>query len=238
VAAVSALDPLRDDLRAPAVVATGRALLAAIAEGLRPSRQGSFAERLWTALTDDPLAGSRLLDRALGLLADDGITAPVLAARLAASARAHPYAVVAAGLAVLDSPRHRIASAAVHRLLASAAQEGPGAVVSRVLAEGRGLPGFRQSTELHTDPRAQALLEWIAVDPPDAQRWRSVTDFIAASARGTPLPPGLDLALAALTFTSGMAPDAGEAILAVARIAGLIAHAIEEYAEPPDRFLP
>jgi citrate synthase len=240
VAGIAAIDPLRDDLRTPAVIATARALLAAISEGLRESGGGlgSYAERLWMALSPGPLNGARVLERTLSLLADDGVTAPALAARLAASARAHPYAVVSAGLAVLDSPRHRVASAPVHRLLVSAADEGPGAVVSRVLAEGRGLPGFRVSPDVHGDPRPQALLEWIAADPPDEQRWQSVTEFIASSARGSPLPPGLDLALGALTFTSGMAPDAGEAILAIARIAGWIAHAIEEYAEPPDRFLP
>ncbi len=41
-----------------------------------------------------------------------------------------------------------------------------------------------------------------------------------------------DLALAAITLRYRMVPDATETIFAVARIAGWVAHAIEEYREP------
>ncbi|MET9634461.1 citrate/2-methylcitrate synthase [Lentzea sp. NPDC006480] len=48
--------------------------------------------------------------------------------------------------------------------------------------------------------------------------------------------PNIDLALAQLGVMFEMAPDAGEAIFAIARIVGWIAHAMEEYAEPGLRF--
>jgi citrate synthase len=41
--------------------------------------------------------------------------------------------------------------------------------------------------------------------------------------------PNVDFALAALVAAAGMSAGAGEAIFAVARIAGWLAHAIEEY---------
>ena len=41
--------------------------------------------------------------------------------------------------------------------------------------------------------------------------------------------PNVDLALGALTDCFGLAPRRAEAIFAIARTAGLIAHALEEY---------
>jgi citrate synthase len=50
--------------------------------------------------------------------------------------------------------------------------------------------------------------------------------------------PNVDLALAAMTVAAGMPPDGGEVTMAVARTAGWLAHAIEEYSESPLRFRP
>ena len=52
------------------------------------------------------------------------------------------------------------------------------------------------------------------------------------------LHPHIDFALAAFTLQNIMPPDAGEAIFAVARTAGWLAHALEEYADRPNRFRP
>ena len=52
-----------------------------------------------------------------------------------------------------------------------------------------------------------------------------------AEARRRALPaPNIDFALATLASVGGMIPGAGEAIFAVARAAGWLAHALEEYA--------
>ena len=48
----------------------------------------------------------------------------------------------------------------------------------------------------------------------------------------------VDFALASFAFVSGMCDGAGEAIFAVARSAGWLAHAIEEFEERPLRFRP
>lgn len=198
--------------------------------------EGTLAARLWPALTASPPRPTAL-DAALTLLADHELTAPTLAARVAASTRAHPYAVVAAGLAAVDGPLHGSATAAAHRALVEAAQEGSGAVLARLFAEGRSLPGHHP---LHPDgdPRGRRLFELVAADPPDARRWAVVEDFLAVGRRGTHRPPTVDFALAALTYTAGMDAGAGEAVFALARSAGWIAHALEEYAEDPQRFRP
>jgi citrate synthase len=49
-------------------------------------------------------------------------------------------------------------------------------------------------------------------------------------------PRNCDLALAALSWGTGMAPDAGRTIFTVARVAGWTAHYQEELGERPLRF--
>ena len=56
-----------------------------------------------------------------------------------------------------------------------------------------------------------------------------------AAAHGVP-PPNCDLALAALSWGTGMPPDAGRTIFTVARVAGWTAHYQEELSERPLRF--
>jgi citrate synthase len=48
--------------------------------------------------------------------------------------------------------------------------------------------------------------------------------------------PNVDFALAALAEAGGLAADAGEAVFAIARSAGWLAHALDEYAEPAVAF--
>jgi citrate synthase len=58
-----------------------------------------------------------------------------------------------------------------------------------------------------------------------------VAEAVASEARKRALPePNIDFALAALAGVAGMIPGAGEAVFAVARVAGWLAHALEEYA--------
>ncbi|ESU48169.1 Citrate synthase [Streptomyces sp. HCCB10043] len=62
--------------------------------------------------------------------------------------------------------------------------------------------------------------------------------MVATTARHAPLHANIDLALAVLSVSRGMAADAGETVFAVSRTAGWIAHALEEYGERPLRIRP
>ncbi|NVI89846.1 citrate/2-methylcitrate synthase, partial [Actinomadura sp. BRA 177] len=59
----------------------------------------------------------------------------------------------------------------------------------------------------------------------------AAADAVLAEAERRRLPaPNVDFALAALGAVAGLVPGAGEAVFAVARTTGWLAHALEEYA--------
>ena len=244
VVAAAPLDAFRVHLRREQVARAGRRLIAAIAEGLpssraQSSRRGRIARRLWTRLAPPraPAALEPVLNAALVLLADHGLATSTLAARVAASVRADPYAVVGAGLAAVGGPYHGAASGPVHQLLLDAeVPERAAEVVAERLRDGRRLSGLGHPLYPDGDPRAVELLDQLRASVPDAPRLQTVEAVLEVLERHTPEHPNVDFGLAALTFVAGMPKGAGETIFAMARIAGWLAHAIEEYAEPALRF--
>ena len=85
------------------------------------------------------------------------------------------------------------------------------------------------------DPRFDALYR-LAEPVLSEDRRALVRDVITlAAAHDVPLA-NCDLALAALTWGTGMLPDTGRTIFAVARVAGWTAHYLEELTERPLRF--
>ncbi|WP_276205981.1 citrate/2-methylcitrate synthase, partial [Streptomyces neyagawaensis] len=202
---------------------------------------GPLAHRLWARLSGraPDEAALRALDTALGLLADHDLAASTLAVRVAASARAHAYAAVSAGLGALEGPLHGSASALAHRLLTDVLDQGSAVpVIAEELRSGRGIPGLGHRLYTGEDPRARALFALLADMPRAAPALAAARDIVSTAARHTPLHANVDLALAVLTASCGMPPTAGETIFAVARTAGWIAHALEEYGERPLRMRP
>jgi citrate synthase len=249
VAAIAAAtaDPLRFDLSEDAVLGTARTLIPTLVAALPPMTgarhddNGPLARRLWTRLSGrrPDEASLRVLDTALGLLADHDLAASTLAVRVAASARAHAYAAISAGLGVIEGPLHGAASGLAHRMLLEVLDQGDAApVVADELRAGRRVPGLGHRLYSGEDPRASALFALLADVPGAESALAAARDVVATTARHTPLHANVDLALAVLTVSSGMPATAGETIFAVARTAGWIAHAMEEYGERPLRMRP
>jgi citrate synthase len=249
VAAIAAAvsDPLRFDLSEEAVLGTARTLIptlvAALPPVLRDRRRddGPLAHRLWTRLSGrkPDEASLRTLDTALGLLVDHDLAASTLAVRVAASAHAHAYAAVSAGLGVLEGPLHGAASGLAHKLLLDVLDRGDAApVIAEELRAGRRIPGLGHRLYPGEDPRARVLFALLEEIPRAEPALLAARDIVATTARHTPLHANVDLALAALTASSGMPSTAGETIFAIARTAGWIAHALEEYGERPLRMRP
>jgi citrate synthase len=249
VAAASSADPLRYDTRGAAVLATAAALLATMVEALPrtdggaadaadvPDRAGEdppLAARLWARLTPRaPTKGLlRALDAALVVLVDHDLAVSTVAARTAASARAHPYAVVSTGLSAMEGPLHGAASTLAYDVLGECLEGDPRLVVAEHLRAGRALPGFGHGLYPEGDPRASLLLELLGKDLAAAAVVGAVQRLTAASG----LQPNIDLALAALAHAAGMPRDAGEVVFSLARSVGWVAHALEEYDETPLRF--
>lgn len=239
VPALAAADPLRLHLDPPAVIAAARSLIAGMVDCL-PAVQngmaapgGTIAERLVPRLCPaDPGPGLvRALGAALVLLADHELAASTLAARVAASMRADPYAVVATGLGAVGGALHGGASFGAEVMLRSASRPAEVArVVGDLLRRGERVPGFGHFVYRGRDPRAAALMELVREAAPRSERL-AVADAVIAEAHRRALPePNIDFALAALAVVAEMIPGAGEAVFAVARAAGWLAHALEEYA--------
>ncbi|MFF8556950.1 citrate synthase [Streptomyces sp. NPDC015501] len=246
VTAAAATDALRFDLSPEAVLNSARGLIPTLVAALPtlgdPAPEGSsLARELWSRLTAEPADAPSLavLDAALALLIDHDLAASTLAARVAASARAHPYAVVSAGLGVLEGPLHGAASGLAHRMLQEAVDRGSAVpVVADHLRTGRRVPGLGHRLYRGEDPRATLLFDLLARTPRAAAALAAAREVVATTARHAPLHANVDLALAVLSVSRGMAADAGETVFAVARTAGWIAHALEEYGERPLRIRP
>jgi citrate synthase len=192
----------------------------------------SIAARLAARLCPRPEQPGLMavLQAALVLLADHELAASTLAARVAASVRADPYAVVATGLGAVGGALHGGASLGAELMLAAACEPSDAArVVGELIRRGERIPGFGHFVYKTGDPRSVLLLSMIAGLAPDSPRL-AVADAVLAEVRRRGLPePNIDFALAALADATGMIRGAGEAVFAVARSAGWLAHALEEY---------
>ena len=241
VPALAATDPLRLHLDHPAVAAAAQAMIAGMVDSLpdpgRPPASsigrpaGDIASRLWGKICAAEAGGLlAALRAALVLLADHELAASTLAVRVAASVRADPYAAVATGLGALGGPLHGGASLGAEAMLAAAAVPQDAApVVGDLLRRTGRVPGFGHFVYRAGDPRAVCLLGLVARGAPGSARL-AVAQAVLAEMRRRALPePNIDFALAVLADVAGMISGAGEAVFAVARTAGWIAHALEEY---------
>jgi len=247
VAAVAAADEARGDLRPATVQRKARTMLGVFARTPLPlgtvpvaDEPASVASELWprlSALKPTP-ARLRALDAALVLLADHELATSTLAARVAASTRANPFACVLAAIGAVSGPLHGRAAIGTHRVLAEALATGnAAAAVEGALEANDRIPGMGHPLYPGIDPRATALLDRVdAVANPSAARTIDAVRQRAVDATG--LEPNVDFALGALALAGSMPFGATEGIFATARTAGWVAHVLEEYEERPLRYRP
>jgi citrate synthase len=257
VVMVGAHDPLRADLRPEAVVRTARRVAASMVNvlpppdggtvavepgpgrlvlGDGPARAGSMAERLAFRLSPVPTDQLvRGVNAALILLADHELATSTMAVRVAASTRADICDALLAGLGTVAGPLHGGASQLAFSLLVEAERNGVEQALNDTLRWQGFLPGFGHTVYKKGDPRFAVLWEMFTQLAP-ATNIGVARSLIALAGEHSIPRPNVDLALAAMAWATGMPPDAGRTIFAVARVAGWVAHYLEELGERPLRY--
>lgn len=238
ITAAAGADPYRfgRDLRATAHRAAG--IVALLVESLpgptgpHHDQTASVAGRLWARLSgrERTPEEEEALNAALVLLADHELATSTLAARLAASTWADIYRVVTAGLAVAGGPLHGSAGDQVVAFLRHAIDDGLEETLGDFLEQGKSVPGFGHVLYEGRDPRFEVLFDAISTAWPESELLETVRELVEAVGREASSSfPNIDLALGALALGADMREGAAEAIFALARSAGWIAHGLEEY---------
>jgi citrate synthase len=111
-------------------------------------------------------------------------------------------------------------------------------VIGERLRRGERIPGLGHKIYRRVDPRAEILLGLIRNQPLPPQRWEVVEDTVALLRNRFTHVVNIDFALGALVWAAGLDLESAECLFAIARSAGWVAHAIEEYGEEPLRFRP
>lgn len=201
-----------------AAAVAGRALdragvAATLADGWRPRGRGAHAA----------------LSAALVLCADHELNVSTFAARCVASAEATPWDAAIAGLAAAKGRRHGGEAFRLEALLRESAAVGPAAAVAAWLRRGERLPGFGHRLYPAGDPRGVELLALAERTAPASPALRRVLALRTAARELTGELPNVDFGLAALAAALRLPAGAPQALFALGRTIGWVAHAIEEY---------
>lgn len=223
------------DLRPVAVRRAGGqilSLLVGVACGRPPAAGLEVARRLQEAWLPRTPKAAALLDAALIVYADNGLSPSTFTARCVASAGSSPYAVVGAGIAALQGAKHGGASQRAEALLREATHPGGArrAVADR-LRRGEAVPGFGHPLYPEGDPRARMLLDLLAQKAPRSRELEVACNLAAAVDELMGQRPNVDFAVVTLCRVLALPEGGPLTLLALGRTAGWIAHALEQYDE-------
>ena len=232
LALAAAHDPLAFDLTPASVAATGLRILRLLTRAAIGADPGTLT--IDAALARAWKSGSRGADvvrAALVLCADHELNVSSFTARCVASSGSHPYAVVIAGLAALEGPKHGGASIRAESMLASVRQARPlRAAVGARLRRGEPIDGFGHPLYREGDPRARLLLDLLAERYGKSPELRFVREFARAAGEMTGEHPNVDFGLAATARVLNLPPGSPFTLFAIGRTVGWLGHAIEQYA--------
>lgn len=229
----AARDPAAYDLRPAAVARTGARIMRLLVGGATGMPTGDgLARALQRGWAPREPGAAALLDAALILCADHELSASTFAARCVASTGATPYAVVAAGLAAAGGSQHAGRCEWVEALLREVGIAGAARpVLLGRLRRGEPVPGFDHSLYPGGDPRGALLLRLVEAAYPTAPDLALIRAVIAAAAELLGDQPTVEYGLVALARALDLPTGAPQALFALGRVLGWIAHALEEYGD-------
>ncbi len=192
--------------------------------------QGDTARALLVALggrTTEASIGA--VREALILSADHELNASTFSARVAASAHASLPACLLAALATLSGPLHGAATARVEALASAIGKpEKAAEEVRSRLERGEPVPGYGHPLYQNGDPRGRRLLDLAVEVGPRAKVVRTLSAVTSAMALAARDKPTLDVGLVAIAAALNLRRGAPLAIFATGRLAGWVAHVIEQ----------
>jgi citrate synthase len=226
--------------RAPAVAAgawratTGR-------DPVRADPELGFAERfLHLVVGSVPDADAvRAFDRILTCYSEHELPNSTFAARVVASTWSDLYGAATAAVASLKGPLHGGANeASAHLLLELQAKGGvarAGAEIKERLSRGERIMGFGHRVYMRRpDPRAELLdeeLPALAARRPDGEELLQIAEAVrTVMLEEKGLYPNTDFPIGIALYLLGIPIELDTPIFYCARVAGLMAHAIEEHA--------
>ncbi len=200
-------------------------LAAAVMAGVEPSAQPvhKLVARAWAP---GHKHAEDLIRRALVLLADHELNASTFAARVAASTGISLYDAVIAGMVALKGPRHGGVGPLAAKLLDTFLEGDIAAIVRERVALGERFPGFGHMVYAKGDPRAQHLLSVLIKLGADRRLTVEIPERIAEA---TGAFANIDYAQAVMRRFLGLPQGSETTLFAIARVAGWIAHASEQF---------
>ncbi len=237
VATVAQTDELRFGATPDAELERARALIRLLAERSGPfadrahKQYASIASTLGLSLRGSPLSTEEeaAVNMALVLSADHELNASTFAARIAASAGCDLYACVCAALATLSGPRHGGACDRVEAMLSDI--ETPERAAAQLRARqsrGEPVPGFEPMAYPAGDPRGPPLVAAALRVSRQRSRMAVIEATVNAAAKHTSESPSIDFGLVAVARALGFGPGSAGAMFAVGRMAGWVAHVLEQ----------
>lgn len=182
--------------------------------------EGPIHVRVGSAWGLDAKAQSALR-RALVLLSDHELNPSTFAVRVCASTGASLPAALLSGMATLSGPKHGGVATLAHDALRAAYTGHLEAFLEENTGQDAYTYGFGHPLYPEGDPRAAHLLQQIPQGAPERIAVRQLSERLA-------LAPNIDAALAVFVSHFGCPQDAATTIFSIGRVAGWIAHAIEQ----------
>jgi len=217
-------DPQHRRREAACLLRETAALLCAAQPSAQPIHQVMAAS--WRK---DATGLPELVRCALVLCADHELNASSFATRVAASTGASLHAAACAGLATLSGPHHGGAVARAHAFIQEMLRERrPADRVRERLRRGETLPAFGHTLYPEGDPRGAALLQALQATRPRPGKLLAIERLADAVQAQCGRPPNVDFALAAIASAYELGADTALATFAAGRMAGWLAHALEQ----------